>query len=125
MAPHATLEIGSDGVAVITLTNPPVNALHPDCELLPIQIQITSLQIDEKPNALIAEAKSNTQSTQHKVLPMSRELSILSLFQADTKVHKAASTIHTTGFVDRHCLLQFMFPKTWRSSSQSYVRSLL
>lgn len=32
MAPHANLEIGSDGVAVITLTNPPVNALHPDCE---------------------------------------------------------------------------------------------
>ena len=32
MAPHATLQVGDDGVAVITLTNPPVNALHPSRE---------------------------------------------------------------------------------------------
>ncbi len=27
--PTATFEVGSDGVAIITLQNPPVNALHP------------------------------------------------------------------------------------------------
>lgn len=27
--PTATLEVGSDGIAVVTLQNPPVNALHP------------------------------------------------------------------------------------------------
>jgi hypothetical protein len=30
MAPTATMDVGRDGVAVITLSNPPVNALHPD-----------------------------------------------------------------------------------------------
>ena len=30
MVPSSTMEIGSDGVAIITLQNPPVNALHPD-----------------------------------------------------------------------------------------------
>lgn len=30
MAPTATMEVGQDGVAVITLANPPVNALHPN-----------------------------------------------------------------------------------------------
>lgn len=30
MAPNCTMEVGSDGVAVITLQNLPVNALHPD-----------------------------------------------------------------------------------------------
>lgn len=29
MAPGATMEVGQDGVAIITLANPPVNALHP------------------------------------------------------------------------------------------------
>jgi hypothetical protein len=29
MAPHTTLEVDSSGVAVVTLHNPPVNALHP------------------------------------------------------------------------------------------------
>ena len=28
--PTTTMEIGSDGVAVITMQNPPVNAMHPD-----------------------------------------------------------------------------------------------
>jgi hypothetical protein len=32
MVPHAALDVGDDGVAVITLTNPPVNALHPKCK---------------------------------------------------------------------------------------------
>lgn len=32
MAPHATLEVEDDGVAIITLYNPPVNALHPKRE---------------------------------------------------------------------------------------------
>ena len=31
--PTSTMEIGGDGVAVIRLQNPPVNALHPDGEL--------------------------------------------------------------------------------------------
>jgi enoyl-CoA hydratase/3-hydroxyacyl-CoA dehydrogenase len=26
---RVTMEVGSDGVALITITNPPVNALHP------------------------------------------------------------------------------------------------
>jgi len=30
MAPNATMEVGQDGVAIITLANPPVNALHPN-----------------------------------------------------------------------------------------------
>ena len=30
MAPTATMEVGQDGVAIITLANPPVNALHPN-----------------------------------------------------------------------------------------------
>ena len=30
--PTATMEVGHDGVAVITLQNPPVNALHPNGE---------------------------------------------------------------------------------------------
>lgn len=29
MAPGTTMEVGQDGVAIITLANPPVNALHP------------------------------------------------------------------------------------------------
>ena len=32
--PTSTMDIGSDGVAVIRLQNPPVNALHPDGVLL-------------------------------------------------------------------------------------------
>ncbi len=32
--PTATIEVGSDGIAVITLQNPPVNALHPAGVLL-------------------------------------------------------------------------------------------
>jgi len=31
--PTSTMEIGGDGVAVIRLSNSPVNALHPDGEL--------------------------------------------------------------------------------------------
>ena len=30
MAPTATMDVGQDGVAIITLANPPVNALHPN-----------------------------------------------------------------------------------------------
>ena len=33
--PTSTMEIGGDGVAVIRLQNPPVNALHPDGKASP------------------------------------------------------------------------------------------
>jgi hypothetical protein len=39
MAPHAALDVGEDGVAIITLTNPPVNALHPKCKAPLYKIQ--------------------------------------------------------------------------------------
>ena len=44
MAPHATLQVGDDGVAVITLTNPPVNALHPsrECTLRTVSCKFSS-----------------------------------------------------------------------------------
>ena len=39
MAPTAEMEVGEDGVAVITLVNPPVNALHPQRELFAILVR--------------------------------------------------------------------------------------
>ena len=35
MAPSASLRVCDDGVAEVTLHNPPVNALHPDRASLP------------------------------------------------------------------------------------------
>ena len=45
MAPRSDLQVTEDGVAVITLNNPPVNALHPDRKPLQHPVIIESFKI--------------------------------------------------------------------------------
>jgi hypothetical protein len=45
--PHVTMEVGNDGVAVVTLINPPVNALAIPSKylLLPVSVLTINLRI--------------------------------------------------------------------------------
>ena len=43
--PHVTMEVGNDGVAVVTLVNPPVNALAIPSKYLPLPLSVLTINL--------------------------------------------------------------------------------